>query len=386
MRNLPIMSSFIGRIFKNSLFSNLRVISCRNLHNTQVKYLYSPSALGIDGYYQTRKRSKEQFANLTDKFRAKMNDFTSDSKNMIFTEDLKNMVHLAEPTDLELVMKMIRKFNSQQSEFRFGSYVFGPVVMRMFHFFDSPKEACECFLDPINDGFFDQLISYQILLDLLYTHEMYDEMHQVYEKIQLKQINMTKFPKYVMVLILAACYKQNTPASLQYASKLWSDMASAGIIPLRRACAYFAALALRQGAPEIALESISGQKQHYVTIRNIKVLALTDMGRVDDALPVLRTVLDVDKPTLMNKNTFFEETIEKVKEAVSKSNNKDLQKEFNDVSRALRDRELIDRKTLDEQLNIDIVIFRNQDQSRTSLFPNKNMPFGQRHKLNKNLV
>lgn len=38
-----------------------------------------------------------------------MNDFVSDSKNMIFTEDLKNIVHIAEPTDLDLVVKMVKK-------------------------------------------------------------------------------------------------------------------------------------------------------------------------------------------------------------------------------------------------------------------------------------
>lgn len=74
-----------------------------------VKYLYSPASLGIDGYLFTRKRSKEQFTNFAEKFRIKMKDFASDSKYMIFTEDLKNMLHIAEPEDLELVLKMIKK-------------------------------------------------------------------------------------------------------------------------------------------------------------------------------------------------------------------------------------------------------------------------------------
>lgn len=71
--------------------------------------MFTPSALGIDTYLNTRKRIREQFANYSDKFRSKMNDFVSDSKNMIFTEDLKNIVHIAEPTDLDLVVKMVKK-------------------------------------------------------------------------------------------------------------------------------------------------------------------------------------------------------------------------------------------------------------------------------------
>lgn len=66
----------------------------------------------------------------------------------------------------------------------------------------------QCFNDPANSGFFDQLISYQVLLDLLYNHQMYDEMFNVFEKVKERQINMTKYPKYPVVLIFAACYKQ----------------------------------------------------------------------------------------------------------------------------------------------------------------------------------
>jgi pentatricopeptide repeat domain-containing protein 2 len=59
-----------------------------------------------------RDRTKTQFVNLADKFKAKMLDFSDpNSSNMIFTEDLKNMVHLAESTsdDLDLVHKMMKR-------------------------------------------------------------------------------------------------------------------------------------------------------------------------------------------------------------------------------------------------------------------------------------
>lgn len=38
-------------------------------------------------------------------------------------------------------------------------------------------------------------------------------------------------------------------------------------------------------------------------------MALADMGRVDDTLPVLRGVLDIDKPSEKDKHTFFAETV-----------------------------------------------------------------------------
>ncbi|XP_014365668.2 pentatricopeptide repeat-containing protein 2, mitochondrial [Papilio machaon] len=336
-------------------FCNSRsLLYSRSIHVTKALNLYSPTALGIDGYLQSRKRVKDQFFNFTDTFRAKMRDFVSEPKHMIFTEDLKNMVHMAEPTDLDLVLNMIKKFNNQNVEFRFGSFIFGPVVMRMFHFLDAPNEALKSFEDPENSGFYDQLVSYQILLDLLYNHEMFDEMYRVFEKVQEKQLNMTKFPKYPVILVLAACYKQNTPKSLEYATKIWTEMTSVGTVPVRRAATLFAALALNQGAPHIALESISMQKPHYVTIRNIKAIALAEMGRVDDALPILRAVMDVDLPEQNHKHTFFEETISKVRSCVEKTENKDVQKEFANIEKALRDRDLIDSQTLDSLVTSEI--------------------------------
>ncbi|XP_068620391.1 pentatricopeptide repeat-containing protein 2, mitochondrial-like isoform X2 [Battus philenor] len=330
-----------------------------------------------DGYLQSRKRIKEQFSHLTDNFKTKMKDFVNESKNMIFTEDLKNMVHLAECTDLHLVLNMITKFNDQNTKLRFDSFVFGPVVMRMFYFLDTPNEALQCFEDPANNGFFDQLISYQILLNLLYNNKMYEEMYRVFETIQQKRLNMSKYPKYSVNLILAACYKQNTPESMEYASKVWSDMIKVGVVPVRRASALFAALALNQGAPHLALESISMQKPHYVTIRNIKAIALAEVGRVEDALSVLRGVLEIDSPEQNNKHTFFEETISKVHCAVEKADSKDIQKEFQNLERALRDRELIDNKTLDQLVTSEI---KNSSNSPVKPRGMPQLPYGLRQR------
>lgn len=74
--------------------------------------LFAAQTIGLDGYERQRDRTINQFAGMSDKFREKMKEFSDDnSKNMIFTEDLKNMVHLIEdkPEDIELVRKMIKR-------------------------------------------------------------------------------------------------------------------------------------------------------------------------------------------------------------------------------------------------------------------------------------
>lgn len=74
--------------------------------------LYSPASIGLDGYLRTKERVMSQFKEMEDRFRTKMNDFVAPgSVNMVFTEDLKNMLYLAEPIeeDLELLEKMMLK-------------------------------------------------------------------------------------------------------------------------------------------------------------------------------------------------------------------------------------------------------------------------------------
>lgn len=60
-----------------------------------VRNLYAPASLGIDGFLMARERVKLQINNV-DSFKLKMQEFAADetSKNLIFTEDLKNMLHL----------------------------------------------------------------------------------------------------------------------------------------------------------------------------------------------------------------------------------------------------------------------------------------------------
>lgn len=88
--------------FNNCFFMSLVLL---------VRTLYSPASLGIDGFLQQKTRTTNHFANISEKFVSKMKEFTADdSKGMVFTEDLKNMIHLASTDeDIELVVKMIKR-------------------------------------------------------------------------------------------------------------------------------------------------------------------------------------------------------------------------------------------------------------------------------------
>lgn len=90
--------------------------------------------------------------------------------------------------------------------------------------------------------------------------------------------------------------------------ELWSELNNIGHIPMRRAITFAAALAVRQNSPHVALEIVgTARQQHYVTVRNIKVLAFTDLGRADDALPIVKSVLQASDSTI--KQTFTKDVV-----------------------------------------------------------------------------
>ncbi|KAK4885564.1 hypothetical protein RN001_001835 [Aquatica leii] len=318
-----------------------------------IRHLYSSTTLGLDNFIQQKERLKSQLSNIAPKFREKMKEYTADdSKNMVFTEDLKNMVHLVDSDDdITLVIKMMKKFNQQNKQLRFGNYVFGPVIMRMFYTLNKHEEAYQCFRAPELDGLFDQLMTYQILLDLLYENQRYNDVLDAFQFIKDKQIEGIKFAKNIIVLVFAACYRMNTKESLDFALGVWSELNTIGHLPMRRAATFCAGLALNQGKSEAALEIVSSTRNvNYTTVRNIKVSALVDLQRVEDAFPILKSVLNDDGATLGPVHTFNKDVFEKIKGAVVKLNNTDLTLEFNRIEKYFKEQGHISETTLHEQL------------------------------------
>lgn len=63
-------------------------------------------------------------------------------------------------------------------------------------------------MNPDLTGFFDQIASYQILMDLLLEHDRHEDILKVYEVVKNHQLHGMRYPKNVIVLLYASCYKK----------------------------------------------------------------------------------------------------------------------------------------------------------------------------------
>lgn len=390
-----------------AIFSNvLRCIASKNsigfiCRNELVlrRNLYGANFIGVDGYIQNCEKTKLQFRELKDKFMKRMQHILqADRKNMVFTEDLKNMIHLVEkPEEINDCVEMIKRYNQQNNEMRFGTFVFGPVVMRLFHHQNLPDLALETITDPALESFFNQFASFHIAMNLLYQNKRYNDVLNVYEILKSRKVLATRFPKDPVVLVLASCYKLNTAESLKIALQLFRDAKEAGAIILRKGVTFAVALALKQRQPNVALELLSLVNQpNYVTARNLKIMALAELERVDEALDILRNcVADVPENNQI-PNSITQQAVDFVRTAIARSQNKEQENQLRAIEVGLKKSGLLTETDFDEILCSPILtkpIPRNRLQStgfqNDNHFPkipggaqHRSMPYRKRQGLN----
>jgi len=227
--------------------------------------------------------------------------------------------------------------------------------MRFFYHLNKPQEALKLLSDPKTMHIFDQYISYQILMDLLLNNEMYEDVLSVFAQVQERNIKGAKFPKNCFVLAATALYRINTEESFQKALSLLTEAEKLSVLPLRRVLTYCAMLAIRQNQPKNALAMLSrSNQQNYITVRNLKVLALAKMGNFTDAIAILRSGI-YSHDQLTRQRTILKDVLSEVGKLIEASGQKDFQLEFDRVSKILHDGETISNQSLDELVDLPIV-------------------------------
>lgn len=80
--------------------------------NNSGRTLYTLNSLGVDGFIEKKEKVQQYFLKDSDVFREKMRkSIANEATSMIFSEDLKNMLHLVESNeeDIRLLEDMLRR-------------------------------------------------------------------------------------------------------------------------------------------------------------------------------------------------------------------------------------------------------------------------------------
>lgn len=94
---------------------------------------------------------------------------------------------------------------------------------------------------------------------------------------------------------------------MDYGLNICKDLDHRGSIPLRKVIAALGALALNLKSPEVALELVAlSRTVDYISIRCIRIMALADLGRIDDIVIVLKSCIQRGIP---EKNGFYSDIV-----------------------------------------------------------------------------
>ncbi|CAG2170684.1 unnamed protein product [Oppiella nova] len=329
-------------------------------HTFGIRYLFTDEILGINGYLETKNRINTQFGQLREKFFARMEEFTTNESKMIFTEDLKNIVFLTQNSEkeLDLLGGAIKKFHNQNQSLQFGTFVFGPIVLRLLHHLSEWQLALKLFKDPELKGFFGQIKSAVILMNLLFINGKYEECREVFRLIQNEMHFESKYPRDCLLLYIASAYKINSQESFDEALDVLKKAREAGAAVSRKTVCLFAALALNQNQPNIALEVLSMITQtNYITVKNLRLMALSDLKRFDDLFITLKLIINRDVP--QNRTTreeIMDETLQRIKSQISELDDNKLVTELAQIERGLIDGNLITSTPLSDLLLTPVVL------------------------------
>ncbi|XP_055354294.1 pentatricopeptide repeat-containing protein 2, mitochondrial-like [Paramacrobiotus metropolitanus] len=327
----------------------------RNFSVSACQRLFTKDSLGLSKYEADREATAADLGTMQEHFRRRMEQYLSaNSRSIIVTvsEDLKKMCYLAQDDkDLEIVNKMLKKYVQQYGRSRAGSFVFGPLLMRLHYHLNKPDAALASIRDPVLAEVYDQLTSYMLAMDLLYKHQRYDYVVQLYKAMLERPFFAEKFPRENLALACAACYKLGTPEAYATAREWMQGVMDRQAPVMRKAVAFAAALALKNNDPAGALELLSlFSNQSYMSIRNLRVLALTRLGRLEQVLPILGWTAAQDSAVKRTGLGFFQDVIGEVKKAVAASEDAELRQEFERTFAALDQGDPVDAQTLDEFL------------------------------------
>ncbi|XP_015109959.1 pentatricopeptide repeat-containing protein 2, mitochondrial [Diachasma alloeum] len=327
--------------------------------------LYTESTLDLDEYKNVRRNLQTLGKEQSDVFREAVMITLKNETNLVTIVDLRKMLHIVEKNeeDLRLLKAMVERYHQQNNDN--DSYTFGPIIMRALHYLNEPHVALEAIKDPKFHSLYNQPTTSAILLDLLYEHGMFKEIRDVYDSLRERPVS-----KLVISVVAMACYKENSPASLQYALQMWKELCHQST-PMRRTIVTLTALALNQNKPGIALELLAYcHKFDSISVRSAKVMALCDLNEMDKALVDFKQALKHNSHYLADVAIKFTAAVKRLDIAPDE--------EIREVFDVLKIQRFIYAQTLDAYISNPIDVWKKQKppQKNTYQLDRRKLPLG----------
>ncbi|KAB7497067.1 hypothetical protein Anas_08584, partial [Armadillidium nasatum] len=310
--------------------------------------IISPTMFGMDRFLQNRTHIQGEYSRIKENFINTMKRmYPSDEKENqnvhINRQDVKNMIYICEndKMQLNLLQKMMKRI--------FGPEDIALEYLKLLYHLKLPNEMRKVLDGKEFSKLFENTISYVIVMSLFYDYKLYNDVIDTYHRMISKNVMSIKSAKLQTILTMAACYHLDSSWSLQEATSIIKKQEEIHIRLDPKSLSFASALALKQNQSHLALELTSKTPWNSYMLKNLKILALVEVGRAEDALPILRGYsggFSTYPSNEKNDNLIFSKTLISVKKALLHKGNNEALLEFTALRKELAKKSLITDKII----------------------------------------
>ncbi|XP_020490311.2 pentatricopeptide repeat-containing protein 2, mitochondrial isoform X2 [Labrus bergylta] len=265
---------------------------------------------------------------------------------MILRDELKLLLHLCQSADdLVIAKDAIHRYHSENQNLLPEDFKFGPLFMRQCYELGMEDLAAATLTDKNLRGFFRDVTSFNIAIDMLFTKGSYEDALEVLRTMKSQGII---FNKDTMILACGTLYKLNTPESYRICSALLEEGQTKGNNLPRHAYCFAVALALRQNDIKKAQSLYSRIMNTDSRLsQNLKVVLRIMSGALMDAVSILSAAMLSRSPSFVKKPEFSQEVIDMMR---SQSEDGPLMMKVEQIVTRLEQANQVTQQTLDDML------------------------------------
>lgn len=327
----------------------------------QSRSLFTEEVLRLEPFVQRRDSVMREYSEGIEKFFTRLESILQNEDKAIYSNDLSTAIYLCDGSErhlkilIDIVEHLLLKTKEETPYPHYSVIRNANPMIQLLHHINRPDLVIELFM---NQERFPNLLEIiptlglEVAVDLLERNSNHQEIIDIYEAF-MERTRSERIPlrlKDVLISVINSLYKLGTPEAYHTGMAILTHGTSPPNFRIRTHTP-IALMALKFGetpqALDLLLPTFAGKSKNYISVYNMRIKALLNQDRVDEALVILKNL--TEQSALFNtKYSLASDVMEAFKTVVEGQNNPDIVAKFTDLTEQLKNRDCLSSDTLDE--------------------------------------
>ncbi|KAI0990669.1 hypothetical protein GJ496_006443 [Pomphorhynchus laevis] len=323
----------------------------------QGRCIFTASGIGLDQFLRVKEMTTVRLGSAQASVRKRVIDDIQRDDRQVFSEDLKNLLYIAESDEeITALVNGLKKYYKNGAGY--SNFHFGAPLMRSLTYYNKTDKAIEVFSEKSTEAAFRDSASSLVLMNHLIEKRRFDDAVKIFELSMQRGFitaNGKLIPSDVLMLLVEALYCLDTPEAFTKLEKVLKQAHQANCNLTLRAIGTACLFAIKQNRPDIALEISSyGRNQNSPLFRNLKAICFADLGRPEEAMQTVRLITESNinsGASLRYERHVYPLVMQHIRKAVEKvEDDNTLKEKLEDLVRIIYDGRLMTNNDLEQFL------------------------------------